>query len=582
MKKDFFEIMKNYNPDIKSFSVSSENIKEKAMQKIGKSEEKKKFDFRRVFTSIPAIVAVGLMVGTGVIAYELSTLDRAENFFENYNGTDEEFDENDRVALNSVFKPEITFAESNGTTIELTGNIYDENVAYFFFTLTAPEGTVLDEESYFFETFDLSRNTNSAFGGTGAHYEFNDDNLTDNITYFTISMHSNGYSIQDYYEITLGAMYSWGEKAEDGDLILEGNWTIPLKSDVYAESIEVLDEPFRLYTDTRYYRIDNIKISPISILVYASFETSYDDVNVSLIMKDGSVYDAIDFGHGGAVAFSGQYTTSYALGKPIDLSNVKSIKLNDTEISVEDKYAEKYGNVTEATEPDTTGMTEIYAGSSYIPTTETEDIVRLKSIKIDNENIAIALTSNAIQDTMTIITKDNQTELIPFGNGTDADGDGIYTEIHKLRNEYNPEDILFIEIENAGVRFEVAEYVKEKYENVTEATEPDTTGMTEIYAEKINIFETDDMILLDSIKMDHEKLIIALTSNTLQDTMTIHMKDKTKSEKILFGNGIDTNGDGIYTEAYYFDKPLNPEDVDYIEIENTGLRLEVSAYMNNN
>ena len=106
--------------------------------------------------------------------------------------------------------------------------------------------------------------------------------------------------------------------------------------------------------------------------------------------------------------------------------------------------------------------------------------------------------------------------------------------------------------------------------------------MREIYAERINIFETDDMILLDSIKMDHEKLIIALTSNTLQDTMTIHMKDKTKSEKILFGNGIDTNGDGIYTEAYYFDKPLNPEDVDYIEIENTGLRLEVSAYMNNN
>ena len=107
------------------------------------------------------------------------------------------------------------------------------------------------------------------------------------------------------------------------------------------KSIELVDESFKFYTDTRYYRIDNIKISPISILVYGSFDMSTEDVNISLIMKDGSVYDDIGFGHGGAVTFSGQYTTSYALGKPIDLSAVKSIKLNDTEISVENKYSEK-------------------------------------------------------------------------------------------------------------------------------------------------------------------------------------------------------------------------------------------------
>ena len=349
MKKDFFEIMKNYNPDIKSFSVSSENIKEKAMQKIGKSEEKKKFDFRRVFTSIPAIVAVGLMVGTGVIAYELSTLDRAENFFENYNGTDEEFDENDRVALNSVFKPEITFAESNGTTIELTGNIYDENIAYFFFTLTAPEGTVLDEENYGFELFEINHDHPSAYGSAGAVIQFDDTDLTDNITYFSIKLHSNGLVVQDFFEFKLGNMYSLNKRYSLDDYVLKGEWAIPLKSDVYAESIEVLNEPFRLYTDTRYYRIDNIKISPISILVYGSFDMSAADIKLALIMKDGSIYDNIGFGHGGAVSFSGQYTTSYELNKPIDLSRVKSIKLNDTEISVEDKYNEKYGNTVSTT-----------------------------------------------------------------------------------------------------------------------------------------------------------------------------------------------------------------------------------------
>jgi len=352
MKKDYFKIMKNYNPEVTSFSVSSKNIKEKAMSKINKP--KRQLQFTRRFSPVIAAAAVCITAGVGVLAYELSTLDRAENFFENYNVAEETFDENDRTALNNVFKPEITLAESNGTTIELTGNIYDENVAYFFFTLTAPEGTVLDEESYSFELYDLKHEKISAYGGgAGSTYEFNDDNLTDNITYFTVSMHCNGYQIQDFSEITFGDMYSWGEKADVDDLIIEGTWTIPITPDVYAESIELIDEPFNFYTNTRYYRIDNIKISPISILVYGSFDMSTEDVNISLIMKDGSVYDNIDFGHGGAVTFSGQYTTSYALGKPIDLSQVKSIKLNDTEISVEEKYTEKYGNSAETTEKET-------------------------------------------------------------------------------------------------------------------------------------------------------------------------------------------------------------------------------------
>ena len=348
MKKDYFKIMKNYNPEITSFSVSSKNIKEKAMSKINKP--KRKFQFTRKFSPVIAAAAVCITAGVGVLAYELSTLDRAENFFENYNVAEETFDENDRVALNSVFKPEITIAESNGTTIELTGNIYDENVAYFFFTLTAPEGTVLDEENYGFELFEINHDHPSGYGSAGAVIQFDDTDLTDNITYFSIKLHSNGLVVQDFFEFKLGNMYSLNKRYSLDDYILKGEWAIPLKSDVYAESIELIDEPFKLYTDTRYYRIDNIKISPISILVYGSFDMSTEDVNISLIMKDGSVYDNIDFGHGGAVTFSGQYTTSYALGKPIDLSQIKSIKLNDTEISVEDKYTEKYGNPAETTE----------------------------------------------------------------------------------------------------------------------------------------------------------------------------------------------------------------------------------------
>lgn len=348
MKKDFYEIMENYNPEAELFSVSKESIKEKAMYKIGQRKPEKRFSAKRIFTSIPAVAAMMcFLAGAGVIAYELSTIDRAENYFEEHTANEQIFDENDRNALNNAFKEEVTSVESNGTTIELTGSMYDENVAYFFFTMTAPEGTILDEENYGFELFDLKHGHNSAYGGAGASIEFNDDNLTDNITYFTIKLHSNGLTVQDFFEFRLENMYSLNKRYSLDDYIVKGEWAIPLKSDVYAESIELVDESFKFYTDTRYYRIDNIKISPISILVYGSFDMSTEDVNISLIMKDGSVYDDIGFGHGGAVTFSGQYTTSYALGKPIDLSAVKSIKLNDTEISVENKYSEKYESTAE-------------------------------------------------------------------------------------------------------------------------------------------------------------------------------------------------------------------------------------------
>lgn len=459
MKKDFFEIMKNYDPEITSFSVSSESIKEKAMEKINADNPKRKIRFTRKFPAVLAAASVCIMAGVGVLAYELSTLDRAVDYFENHTATEQILDENDKNALNNVFKPEIAIDESNGTTLELTGNIYDENIAYFFFTLTAPEGTVLNKESYGFEIFNMKHKESSAYGGAGATIEFNDTDLTDNVTYFTIPLHCNGYTIQDFYEFTLGNMYSWGEKAVVGDLILEGTWTIPITPDVYAESLQLIDEPFNLYTENRYYRIDDIKISPISICVYGSFEIN--DADISLIMKDGSVYDNVEIGDGGSVAFSGQYTTLYYLNKPVDLANVSCIRFNDinnTEISVDDKYSQKYGTATPA-------------------------------------------------------------------------------------------------------------------------SVPDTTGMTEIFGEKINIFATEDSVLLDSIKMDNEKLVITLTANTVQDKMTIVMNDGTKSEKIAFGNGSDPDGDGIYTETYWFDKPLEPKNVKHIEIENAGLRLHAADYM---
>jgi len=457
MKKDFFEIMKNYDPEIKSFSVSSKNIKEKTMSKINVPQ--KRFKFAKRFSFVPIVITACITTVVGVTAYELSTLDRAVQFYEEHPHASQTINTEDKEVLNDLLKAETAIVESNGATMELTGSMYDENKMLLFFKLTAPENTILNQEYCFWDDM-FHHNSDSTGGASGKTY-FNDTNKTDNITYFTYEIDCNGFKAQEFTDIHFEnlclAITDKHRNIRIGPPVVEGEWLMPLNLSTPSESVHLLDESIKIYNPERYYRVYDIKISSLTLSIEASYELS--NVDISVIMKDGSIINEV-MGEGGGSSENG-FSNIYSFGKPINLSEVKSIKLNDTEISVEDKYNEKFGIITEA-------------------------------------------------------------------------------------------------------------------------TEPDTTGMTEIYAEKINIFATDDIILLDSIKMDHEKLIIGLTSNTLQDTMTIHMKDKTKSEKILFGNGIDTNGDGIYTEAYYFDKPLNPEDVEYIEIENTGLRLEVSAYMNNN
>ena len=455
MKKDFFEIMKNYDPEIKSFSVSSENIKEKTMSKINKP--KRKFQFTRKFSPVIAVTLACITAGVGVLAYELSTLDRAVQFYEEHPYASQTIDEKDKEVLTDLLKAETTIVESNGATMELTGSMYDENKMLLFFKFTAPENIVLDQEQYTFDDWMFHHNSDST-GGAGSGLYFNDTDMTDNITYFTYEIDCDGFKAQEFTDIhfeDLCLLASPDKKTFAGDTVFEGEWLMPLNLSTPSESVYLLDESIKIYNPERYYRVYDIKISSLTLWIDASYEIT--NVDISVIMKDGSIINEVMGEGGGSAGSENGFSNIYSFGKPINLSEVKSIKLNDTEISVEDKYAEKYGNVTEATEPDTTGMTEIFASSINI--SATDDPIILKSIKIDDKNIAISLNTNNLDYAMTIKTKD-QSEIIPFGNGTDADGDGIYTEIHKLRNEYEPEDIVFIDIENSGVRLDVAQYLE--------------------------------------------------------------------------------------------------------------------------
>lgn len=343
MKKDFFEIMKNYNPEIKSFSVSSENIKEKTMSKINKP--KRKFQFTRKFSPVIAVTLACITAGVGVLAYELSTLDRAVQFYEEHPYASQTIDEKDKEVLTDLLKAETTIVESNGATMELTGSMYDENKMLLFFKFTAPENIVLDQEQYTFDDW-LFHHDSELYGAASGGMYFNDTDKTDNITYFTYEIECLGFKAEDFTDIHFKNLCLDTNKATAGETVFEGEWLIPLNMSTPSESVYLLDEPVKIYNPERYYRVDNIKISSLTLSIKASYWIY--NVNMSIVMKDGSTVNNI-IACGGGSDENG-YTNILSFEKPIDLSNVKSIKLNDTEISVEDKYAEKYGNITEAEE----------------------------------------------------------------------------------------------------------------------------------------------------------------------------------------------------------------------------------------
>lgn len=345
MKKDYFKIMKNYNPEITSFSVSSKNIKEKAMSKINKP--KRKFQFTRKFSPVIAAAAVCITAGVGVLAYELSTLDRAVLFYEEHPYVPQSLSDNDKEVMNDILNEETIKVESNGATMELTSSMYDENKMLLFFKFTAPENVILDQDRYDFGDWMFHHNSDSYGSASGGMY-FNDTDKTDNITYFTYEIECSGFKAQDFTDIHFEnlCLVSTDKKTFAGETVVEGEWSVPLKLSTPSEFIYLLDAPIEVCNAERNYKIDDIKISSLSISITGNYWL--ENVNMSIIMKDGSTVDRLIEGSGNSEENS--FTNILTFEKPIDLSQVKSIKLNDTEISVEDKYTEKYGNPAETTE----------------------------------------------------------------------------------------------------------------------------------------------------------------------------------------------------------------------------------------
>lgn len=357
MKRDFYEMMKNYDPAKDNEApLSPDRVKEKAFEKIGALPKKQKIHLSRKFAVLAAAATVSITASLTVLAYELGAFDRAVSFFENKNAVEEtKLDETDRNIIGKNLRENTAVANSDGTAIRLTGSMYDENMAYFFFELTAPEGTVFSSEQYDFKQNELDyiHNIN---GGIGWNLVFDDSDLTDNVTYFTLSMNCNGISIQDIYNLNLGDLCIVSDYPSEEEVILRGQWTIPLETGEPVEAIELCEKPSELKLENKIVDISSLKLSPLSLTFTSSDQLYLENTNIGTMdniiisdnyndamlygveifikMKDGSMYCNINPGGGGSAGGNGVFTDIYYFDKPIDIDNVESVVIRGTEFKV--------------------------------------------------------------------------------------------------------------------------------------------------------------------------------------------------------------------------------------------------------
>lgn len=332
MKKDFFEIMKNYNPDSENIHARHDKIKEKTMSKINTEKPKRNIKFSKKFIGIAAAAAIAVTTGGVVLANELGLVDSAAKFFENnrfsishFDDHSQEINKTDIEIISESLNPESVSAMSNGYTLELTGSMYDENVVFLFYKLTAPENVILDEDEYFltYNKVNIKENQNEMYlCGDGKCY---DDNKTDNIIYFVDKYNLFGYDVSEFESIVYDEIRFTNEEywehdfreSEFDNLVVEGPWEIPLSLKKPVKSLELFNKETNNSDNIRYSGFNTVKLSPISL--YVEHET-LNITRAKLIMNDGSVIEMNEN--------NTDICGAFAFNKPVDLEKVKAVEIN--------------------------------------------------------------------------------------------------------------------------------------------------------------------------------------------------------------------------------------------------------------
>lgn len=371
MKKTFYNLMDRYESEsLPDYEVSAKNVKKIVMEKTGlntKAENTQKYHLTKKAVAAVAAVSVAAVTGISVAAYSTGVLEIASNFFEKnaffYEEEKIDLNENDLEVIKNNLREEHITAESNGATIELTGSMYDENVIYYFCTMTLPEGTKIPADSSLdFEIVSTERSSflGKSFGLSLGSYFMEDENPYDNkidfACYISVTGEIDTSSIKNIFFENLNSTSGEIVNGVNGShyrysSVVKGQWFIPIKYKCEKTMTEVLDKPVKTFIQTinddgihnHDIQLQSIKISPLSMEIQidglnketpfmSMSELSTLESEVTLVMKN-STEETKAIGHGihGITSIPTEFLT---FEKPIDVSQIDYIKIGNAVIDM--------------------------------------------------------------------------------------------------------------------------------------------------------------------------------------------------------------------------------------------------------
>ncbi|MBP3673347.1 MAG: DUF4179 domain-containing protein [Oscillospiraceae bacterium] len=293
-----------------SAPLSSRRIEELTMNKITNQERKHRHIGFRLLVAAAVIAALAL---TTVAAYNYGGW--FQNFFAAKN--DDYLSEGQLTVLEESIVEINQSVTEGGYTLALESVFGDGTNTYLKFSLTAPEGTVLNNDYYYFDMMygDIPQEESSEgeISSTSMGFDIiEDDNLTDNIVPMLLRVQGSHINMKDpdspwkLVFMNLTTRVNLGTPDEGKEIIAEGKWTFEftLPADAAVlEELNLLTEPVTIQAQTylesstvpdKTVEVSMTSFTLRSLSASCTYEYSeglkVDPVNV--VLKDGTVITA--------------------------------------------------------------------------------------------------------------------------------------------------------------------------------------------------------------------------------------------------------------------------------------------------
>ena len=253
----------------------------------------------------------------------------------------------------------------NGWTMTLTDCVADDYTIYLGVTLTAPEGTVLDQaDGYFFDDWGSPTFLEVEYGGAGTYTQLKDDDPTDNQIRFLLTSYYYSYEKSlngQIMEVTLGKLFHYAgwngtEYSYEEIYDCDETWTFRITLN-YPDHIIRLEPNVSVHTLDVDAAITEVVVSPISVYVHIEGETlkghhswvptdaagnpaCIDGQEIILYTKDGNPIPMTSHMNGSGCG-GGEWNDPEEIGDlilmrrpdtPLDVENLASISICGVEI----------------------------------------------------------------------------------------------------------------------------------------------------------------------------------------------------------------------------------------------------------